>query len=68
MAEKLALQQLRRDRRAVDRNERLIDAGALIMDQARDQFLAAAGFSADVYRRMAAGQFGDVFAQVTHGQ
>ncbi|MNE19997.1 hypothetical protein D3C80_1130990 [compost metagenome] len=68
MAEKLALQQFRGNRRAVDRNERLIGARALIVDQARDQLLAAAGLSADVYRRMAAGQFGDVFAQVAHGQ
>jgi hypothetical protein len=38
------------------------------MDQARDQFLAAAGLAADVDRRLAARQFVDLFAQIAHGQ
>lgn len=37
------------------------------MDQSRDQFLAAAGFAADVHRCLAARQLVDVLAQVTHG-
>ena len=68
MAEKLALHQFRRNRPAIDRDKRLAGAGALLMDQSRDQLLAAAGFAADVHRRLAAGQFVDVFAQAAHGR
>ncbi|KJU76517.1 hypothetical protein N619_28195 [Ectopseudomonas oleovorans] len=66
VTEELALHQLRGNSAAVDRYERLFDARALLMDQACDQFLAAARFAADVDRRLAAREFLDLLAQRLH--
>ncbi|MDT4871584.1 hypothetical protein FQZ97_1067200 [compost metagenome] len=62
MTEKLAFHQFRRNRSAVDRNERLVGPRAAVMDQSGHQFLAAAGFATDVHRGLAARQFVDLFA------
>ncbi len=47
VAEQFALEQGLRDGRAVDGDERFIGAGAMLIDRARDEFLARAGFAAD---------------------
>ena len=47
MAEKFALEQLARDRRAVDLDQRAVVARAALMDRARDQFLADPGLAED---------------------
>ncbi len=43
MAEEFALEQLARNRRAVDADQRAVAAAAGLVDGARDQFLAGAG-------------------------
>ena len=58
VAEELAFHQLGGDRAAVDRHERPGRARALLVDRARDQFLADAGFAGDVDRRLAARDLG----------
>src|SRR5690606_27549813 len=45
--EQLGLQQLLRDRRAVDRNERIRCVGAAVVDAAREQLLARPGLALD---------------------
>ena len=45
MAEKFALEQIRRNRRAIDRHERLASAVAVLPEGAGDQLLAGAGLS-----------------------
>ena len=47
VAEELALEQFARDRRAVDPDQRPVAAAARLVDGARDQFLAGAGFAGD---------------------
>ena len=47
MAEELALEQFARDRRAIDPDQRPVAAAARLVDGARDQFLAGAGFACD---------------------
>ncbi|MNY01923.1 hypothetical protein D3C86_1344720 [compost metagenome] len=66
VAEEFAFHQLRRDRPAVHRHERLFATPALLVDQARDQLLAAAGFAADIHRRLTARELEDLFAQRLH--
>ncbi len=51
MAEELALEQFARDRRAVDADQRAVAAAARLVDGARDQFLAGAGFARDHHGR-----------------
>ncbi|MNL27926.1 hypothetical protein D3C87_1495480 [compost metagenome] len=68
VAEKLAFHQFRGDRPAVHRDKGSVGPRPLLVDQPRDQFLAAARLAADVHRGLTAGQFVDVFAQVAHGQ
>ena len=50
VAEELGLEQILRDRRGVDRDERLGGARAVPMQCARDQFLAGARFAGDEHR------------------
>ncbi|MNO99164.1 hypothetical protein D3C76_909300 [compost metagenome] len=66
MAEELALHQFGWNRPAVHRDEGVVLARALFVDQPRHQLLAAAGFAADVDRRLAARQLGDLVAHHPH--
>ena len=50
VAEQLALDQLARDRRHVDRNERRAPPRPHVVDRARDQFLAGPAFAEDHHR------------------
>ena len=52
VAEKLALHQMFRQRGAIDVDERLPRARGIVMNGARDQFLAGAAFARDQYRRI----------------
>ena len=54
VAEQLALDQARRDRAAVDREEMLAAAPAQVVDGLRHHFLAGAAFAADQHRRRGA--------------
>ena len=47
VAEQFAFQQFRRNRRGVERDERLVRARRFAVERARDQFLAGAGFAGD---------------------
>ena len=68
VAEEFALHQFRGNRAAVDRHERLFPARAQGVDQTRHALLAAAGFAADVDRRLAARQFADLLLEALHGR
>ena len=50
--EQFGLDQVARDRRHVDRNERTGAALAVVVQRARDQFLAGAGFAGDHHREV----------------
>ncbi len=50
VAEELALEQFARDRRAVDADQRPVAPLARLVDGARDQLLAGAGFAGDHHR------------------
>src|SRR5690606_26495157 len=52
VTEKLALEQVPRDRRAVHADQRALAPRARIVDRARDQFLARARFACDQHRRI----------------
>lgn len=67
VAEELAFHQFRGNRPTVDRYKTLVGTGALFVDQPGDQFLAAARFSADVHRGLAASEFLDLLAHTEHG-
>ena len=67
IAEKFAFHQVFRDGPAVDRNEGRGLPGALLVDQAGCQFLAATGFSGDVDGGLAACQLADQFAYLDDG-
>ncbi len=47
VAEEFAFEQFARDRRAIDPDQRPVAAAARLVDGARDQFLAGAGFAGD---------------------
>ncbi len=68
MAEEFAFHQLGRDRAAVDRHERTGSAGAALMDEAGDDFLAGAGFAKDEHRRLGAGKFFGLGAELDEGR
>ncbi len=59
MAEQFALDQLARDRRHVDGNERAGPPFAVIVQSACDQFLAGAQFAIDHHRQVGRGEPGD---------
>src|SRR5690606_10424055 len=65
VTEEFALHQLRGDRAAVHRHERMAGPGPKIMEASRHQLLAAAGFAADIQWCFAACQLGDLLAQLT---
>jgi hypothetical protein len=66
IAEELALHQVLGDRPAVHRHERLVAAGALLMDEPGGEFLAAAGFAGDVDGGLAPRELLDHVAHVLH--
>src|SRR5207247_6792955 len=55
VAEQLALEQLRWERRAIHLHERLIASRRPLMDRARDELFADAAFAADEHRHVAVG-------------
>ena len=59
MAEQFVFDQMVRQGAAIDRDERLVGALALVVDGAGSQFLAAAGFAADEYGGVIAGNLVD---------
>ncbi len=63
VAKELALEQLIRQRGAVDRHERRIAARPVNVDGARDELLAGSTLAADQHRR---GRHRDAFAQIEH--
>ncbi len=68
MTEEFAFHEFGRNGAAVHRYERFVDARTLLVDQPRYKLLAAARLTADVDRRLAAGQLADLTAQGTHCQ
>src|SRR5579863_810827 len=56
MAEELALHEIVRNGRAIDRDEWLVAAKTMIVDGARDELLAGAGLAGDQHRRLAVGE------------
>jgi hypothetical protein len=64
--EKLALEQLRRDGRTIHRDERFIGADAVVMQRARDHFLAGAGFASDEERGIGDRRQADQFLHPAH--
>src|SRR5271156_318953 len=67
VAEELALEQLFRQRSAIDDDERLVLTPAPSMDLARDHVLAGAAFSREQNRGVAAGGLARGFEQALHG-
>src|SRR5262249_29203763 len=55
VAEELAFDELARERRAVERDERPASDRAVLVNEARDDFLACAGLAADEYRQIRRG-------------
>ena len=66
VAEKLAFHQVFRNRPAVDRDKRTGIAGAARVNQPRRQFLATAGFTGNIDRRLAACQLFDHRPDLLH--
>ena len=66
VAEQLALDQLARDRRHVDRDERTGPAFAVIVQRAGDQFLAGARLAVDHHRQVGGGEPGDGPVDLLH--
>ena len=66
VAEQLALDQLARDRRHVDRHERARAALAVIVQRARDQLLAGAGLAVDHHREVGGGEPRDGAVDLLH--
>ena len=68
VAEQLAFEQLRRQRRAVHLDERLVLARRSLMDGARDELLADAALAADQHGDVAVGHLLDDVRHLTHGR
>jgi hypothetical protein len=66
MAEQFRFQQLLRQRRAIDGNERFRPPLAMRMDSARDNFLARPAFAFDQDRHITIGHFFDESRNVAH--
>ena len=66
MPEQFALQQVLRDRPAVDRNERAPAALAVVVDGPGDQFLAGAAFAGDQHVDLAGGDLLDQVVDLLH--
>jgi len=67
MAEQLAFHQFRGNGATVDRHKCAGGPWAIVVNEPRDHFLAAAGFTVNMYRRLTAGQFGDLLTQGLDG-
>ena len=67
MAEQLALEQVRRDGRAVDRDERLVLAVAVLPQCAGHEFLAGAGLAQDQNGNGLLGHAADLLVNGLHG-
>ena len=68
VAEELALDEILRDGRAVDLDERPVGPGALAIDGPRHQLLAGAAFTLDEHRGLGSGDFTDEVAKALHGR
>ena len=68
VTEELAFHEFGGNRAAIDRHERAVAARAGFMNEFRHQFLAGAGFAENMYRRLAARDARNHFAQVLHGR
>ena len=68
VAEYLALEQALRQAAAVEGDELFALASAEVVQAARDQFLAGAGFALDQHVGVGIGDVGDQFAQLLHGR
>jgi hypothetical protein len=66
--EQLALQELFRDGRAVQRQEGSLGAGAVLVDGAGDQLLAGAALAGDEYRHVLGGDAADRLVDLAHGK
>lgn len=67
VAEKLGLNQLRGNRRAIQRDERMLVARRLFVNGARDQFFPRAGLAQDANARFAGRDPLDLRQQLFHG-
>ena len=68
VAEQLALQELGRDRRAIDRRRRALRAAMpVLVDGARHELLAGPGLARDQHRRIAVGEHADGLLHGAHG-
>ena len=67
VAEQLALQQRLGNGGAVDGDERLVGAVAVLVEGAGDEFLAGAGLAADQHRDRGGGHPADFLVDVLHG-
>ena len=67
VAEQLAFQQVARDRRGVQRDERPALARAVLVQRTRDDFLAAARFARDEHRDVGLAQPSDGAEHLLHG-
>ena len=68
VAEQLALQQVLRDGRAVEGQERRLGSGAVLVDGAGDQFLAGAALAGDQHRHVLGGDAADGLVDLAHGR
>ena len=68
VAEQFGLDQVARDRRHVDGDERAVAALAVIVQRARDQFLAGAGLAGDHHREVGLHQPRQHAVDVLHGR
>ena len=66
MSKKLALQEIRGDRCAIDRDERLALAHAMFVQGARHQFFAGSSLAQDQHRRIAVGRKADRLLHTPH--
>ena len=66
MAEEFGLDEVLRDGRAVDREERALGAERMLVDAARDEFLARAAFAGDEYGSIARGDLADRLQDFLH--
>ena len=65
--EQLAFDERRRERAAVDRDERPAPAATSAVDRACDELLARAGFAGHQHRRVGPSHLGDLIVQPQHG-
>ncbi|MNI36149.1 hypothetical protein D3C73_901920 [compost metagenome] len=68
MPEQRRLEHVVRDRRTVDRNERLVSSMGVLMNVARQHFLAGAGLAGNQYRRITARHPRRQFQQLSTGR